>query len=121
MSLRNAVDLAVSEAGAGDITVLVKDDASTVDGARAATQAAIAEGAELIIGPLFANNVREAARIARGAGRPLIAFSTDSSVASHGVYLLSFLVESYVDRIIEFAGSARQEIDRRAGSRERLR
>ena len=103
VSLRNAVDLAVSETGANDITVLVKDDMSTPDGARAATQAAIGEGAELIIGPLFANGVREAGRVARAAGRPVIAFSTDSSVASRGVYLLSFLVESYVDRIIEFA------------------
>ncbi len=103
VSLRNAVDLAVSETGANDITVLVKDDMSTPDGARAATQAALGEGAELIIGPLFANGVREAGRAARAAGRPVIAFSTDSSVASRGVYLLSFLVESYVDRIIEFA------------------
>ena len=104
VSLRNAVDLAVSEAGASDVTVLVKDDTGSVDGARAATQAAISEGAELILGPLFANSVREAGRIARNAGRPVIAFSTDSSVASHGVYLLSFLVESYVDRVVEFAG-----------------
>ena len=35
----------------------------------------------------------------------MIAFSTDASVASPGVYLLSFLVESYVDRIAEFAAS----------------
>ncbi|MDE2363018.1 MAG: penicillin-binding protein activator [Hyphomicrobiales bacterium] len=105
VSLRNAVDLAVSETGANDITVLVKDDMSTADGARAAAQAAVAEGADLIIGPLFASGVREAGRIARTAGKPVIAFSTDSSVASHGVYLLSFLVESYVDRIVDFASS----------------
>lgn len=104
-SLRNAVELAISEAGANDITVLVKDDLGTTEGAKIATQSAVGEGAELIIGPLFANNVREAGRVARGANRPLIAFSTDSSVASHGVYLLSFLVESYVDRIVEFAAS----------------
>ncbi|MFV0280450.1 MAG: penicillin-binding protein activator [Rhodoblastus sp.] len=102
-SLRNAVDLAVSEAGANDITVLVKDDRGSVDGSRAATQAAINEGAELILGPLFANNVRETGRIAKAAGRPVIAFSTDASVASNGVYLLSFLVESYADRIVDFA------------------
>ena len=102
-SLRNAVELAITETGANDITVLVKDDAGTTAGAAAATQAAIGEGAELILGPLFAANVREAGRIARGAGRPVIAFSTDASVASRGIYLLSFLVESYVDRIVEFA------------------
>lgn len=102
-SLRNAVDLAVAETGANDITVLVKDDRGTADGARDAAQAAIGEGAELILGPLFASGVREAGRVARAANRPLIAFSTDASVASRGVFLLSFLVESYVDRIVEFA------------------
>lgn len=102
-SLRNAVDMAVTETGPGDITVLVKDDHGTADGARAAAQAAVSEGAELILGPLFASSVREVGRVAKAANRPAIAFSTDASVASRGVYLLSFLVESYVDRIVEFA------------------
>lgn len=104
-SLRNAVELAVAETGANDITVLVKDDLSTPDGARAATQAALSEGAEMIIGPLFASGVKEAGRVARAAGKPVIAFSTDASAAARGVYLLSFMVESYVDRIVEYAAS----------------
>ena len=35
----------------------------------------------------------------------MIAFSTDVSVAMPGVYLLSFLIEGYVDRIIQYAAS----------------
>ena len=35
-----------------------------------------------------------------------IAFSTDANVASRGVYLLSFLPESDVARIVQYAGSA---------------
>ncbi|MEA2856166.1 MAG: hypothetical protein QOH98_487 [Methylobacteriaceae bacterium] len=104
-SLRNAAELAVIESGANDITVLVKDDRSTPDGARTAAQAALGEGAEILIGPLFAPDVRETGRVARGAGKPVIAFSTDTSTATRGVYLLSFLVESYVDRIVDFAAS----------------
>jgi ABC-type branched-subunit amino acid transport system substrate-binding protein len=104
-SLRNAAELAISEAGGNDITVIVEDDQSTPDGTRAATQAALNDGADLIVGPLYASNVREAGRLARSAGKPVIAFSTDTSVASRGVYLLSFLVESYVTRIVDFAAS----------------
>lgn len=104
-SLRNAAELAVVDSGGNDLTILVKDDQSTPDGARAAAEAAIAEGAEAIIGPLFANNVREVARVARNAGKPVIGFSTDTSVAARDVYLLSFLVETYVDRIVDFASS----------------
>jgi branched-chain amino acid transport system substrate-binding protein len=103
LSLRNAAELALSAFDSAEVTVLVKDDQSSPAGARAAAQAAIAEGAELIAGPLFAANVREVGAVARAAGKPVIAFSTDASVAGRGVYLLSFLVESYVDRIVDYA------------------
>ncbi|HEX4768475.1 MAG TPA: penicillin-binding protein activator [Lichenihabitans sp.] len=104
-SLRNAAELAYTEAGANDLTILVKDDRSTPDGAREATQAAIGQGAELVLGPVFAADVREAARVARAADKPVIGFSTDTGSASRGVYLLSFLIENYVDRIVDYASS----------------
>ena len=105
VAMRNAAELALTEAGGNDLTLLVKDDHSTPDGAATATQEALTSGADLIIGPLFAPSVREAGRVAHGANKPVIAFSTDASAAGHGVYLLSFLAESYVDRIVDFAAS----------------
>ncbi|WP_158811142.1 penicillin-binding protein activator [Beijerinckia sp. L45] len=104
-SMRNAANLALSESGSTDLTILVKDDHSDPDGARNAAQAALGDGAELFIGPLFAPDVREAGKVARGAGKPMIAFSTDTSTASRGSYLLSFLIESYVDRIVDYAAA----------------
>ncbi len=104
-SLRNAADLAFAESGGNDLTILVKDDHSSPDGARDAAQSALSDGAELVIGPLFAPDVREVARLTQAAGKPMIAFSTDASTAAHGSYLLSFLIESYVDRIIDYAAS----------------
>jgi hypothetical protein len=103
-AMRNAAELALAEMGGGEtMSLIVKDDLSSLEGARQATQSALAEGAELIIGPLFAPNVREAGRIARSAGKPVIGLSTDTSVAGRGVYLLSFLIETYVDRVIDHA------------------
>ena len=87
-SLRNAADLAYADSGANDVTLLVKDDHSNPDGARAAAEQAMGDGAELVIGPLFAPDVREVSRVVRGAGKPMIAFSTDTSTAAHGSYLL---------------------------------
>ncbi len=104
-SLRKAAELAYADSGGNSLTILVKDDHSSPDAARAAAEAAMGDGAELVIGPLFAPDVREVSRVVRAAGKPMIAFSTDTSAASHGTYLLSFLVESYVDRIIDFAAS----------------
>lgn len=105
MSLRNAAEMALTEAGSNDLTLIVKDDHSSPEGARVAAQEALAEGADLIIGPLFAPSVREVGRVAHGADKSVIAFSTDASTGGHGVYLLSFLVESYVNRIVDFAAS----------------
>lgn len=102
-SLRNAAQLAYADSGSNDVSILVRDDHSTPTGAAAAAQAAVNEGAEIILGPVFAAGVKEASRVARGAGRPVIAFSTDSSAAARGAYLLSFLVENYVERIIDFS------------------
>ncbi|HEY8381364.1 MAG TPA: penicillin-binding protein activator [Microvirga sp.] len=104
-SLRNAADLALAEFQNPDVTILVKDDRGTPEGARDAAAQAVAEGAELILGPLFAGSVQAAGQVARQSGRPVIAFSTDVSIATRGVYLLSFLPQAEVDRIVDFAAA----------------
>ncbi len=104
-SMRNAAEMALGEMQGAGITVLVKDDRGTPEGAQAAAQQALAEGAELIVGPLFAGSVQAAGQVARGAGKPVIGFSTDASVAARGVYLLSFMVQEEVDRIVSFAAT----------------
>ena len=105
VSMRNAAQLAVDDFGGPYITLMIQDDHSSSDGAAQAAQSELSAGAQLILGPVFANDVRAAAPAAKSAGRPMIAFSTDVSVAMPGVYLLSFLIEGYVDRIIQYAAS----------------
>ena len=63
------------------------------------------EGAELILGPLFAQAVSIVGQMARSRNIPIIAFSTDANVATRGVYLLSFLPETDVARIVQYAAS----------------
>ena len=102
-SMKNAAEMALADFKEPNVQLLVKDDGGTPQGAQAGAQQAIAEGAELIIGPLFAQSVSAVGQVARPRNIPVIAFSTDASVAARGVYLLSFLPESDVKRIIEFA------------------
>lgn len=104
-SLKNAAEMALAEFPGADLTVLVKDDRGTPEGARAAAQEALGEGAELIIGPLFAPSVQAAGQVARSANRPVMAFSSDTNVASRGIYLLSFPPENDVNRVIAYASS----------------
>jgi len=102
LSMKNAAEMALAEFKNPNIQLLVKDDAGNPQNAQAAAQQAIGEGAEIIIGPLFAQAVSAVGVVARQRNIPVIAFSTDASVASRGVYLLSFLPETDVRRIVEY-------------------
>jgi branched-chain amino acid transport system substrate-binding protein len=102
-SMKNAAEMALAEFNSPNIQLLVKDDGGSAQGAQQAAGEVLGEGAELIVGPLFAHSVGVVGQAARARNVPVIAFSTDANVASRGVYLLSFLPESDVDRIVDFA------------------
>jgi len=107
--MKNAAEMALAEFQNPNIQLLVKDDAGTAAGAQQGAQQALDEGAEIMLGPLFALSVPAAAQLTRARNVPMIAFSTDSSVAGRGVYLLSFLPESQVNRIVSYtAGTGKQ-------------
>src|SRR6202023_1772272 len=103
-AMRNAAEMALAEFNGASVQLLPKDDGGTAQGGQQAAQQAIDEGAEILLGPLFAQSVSGAGQVARGRV-PIIAFSTDTNVAAPGVYLLSFLPESDVDRIVTYAVS----------------
>ncbi|MBR1149771.1 penicillin-binding protein activator [Bradyrhizobium sp. JYMT SZCCT0428] len=102
-SMKNAAEMALAEFQNPNIQLLIKDDGGSPQGASQATQQALGEGAEIILGPLFAQSVSAVAQQTRAKGVSVIAFSTDSSVAGRGVYLLSFLPESDVNRIVDYS------------------
>ena len=102
-SMKNAAEMALAEFQNPNVQLLIKDDGGSPQGASQGTQQALAEGAEIILGPLFAVSVPSTAQLTRTRGVSVIAFSTDSSIAGRGVYLLSFLPESDVNRIIDYA------------------
>ena len=102
-SMKNAAEMALAEFQNPNIQLLIKDDGATPQGAQQVTQQALEEGSEIILGPLFAGSVPATAQLTRTRGISVIAFSTDSSVAGRGVYLLSFLPESDVNRIVDYS------------------
>jgi branched-chain amino acid transport system substrate-binding protein len=103
VDLRNAARLALSEFREPDLAVTVYDTRGTPAGASAAAAAAVAAGAELIVGPLFAGSVQAAGEVARPANVPILAFSTDATVARSGVYLMGFLPQPEVERVVDYA------------------
>src|SRR6201991_4556081 len=54
---------------------------------------------------MFASSVAQAAPAARNAQIPMVAFSTDRSVAGNGVYVMGILPQIQVDRVVRYAGT----------------
>ena len=102
-ALKKAGELALFDRDNPNLQLLVKDDKGTPEGAVAAANDAIKDGASLILGPLFAKSVAAVAPIARQANVPVVAFSNDRQVAGRGVYLLSFQPGTEIARVVSYA------------------
>jgi len=99
-SLANATQLAQLDSGTQAIRITSYD---TATGATAAAERAIADGNQLILGPLLGEDVRAVAPIARRANVPVLSFSNDSSVAGNGVFLMGYSPTQSVARVVEYA------------------
>lgn len=106
-AMLNAAELAVFDLGDRQFELLPYDTAGTPEGAAAAAQMALADGVTLFLGPLLATSVRAAAPIAGASGIPVIALSSDRTVAGPGVYVLGFTPDAEVRRVIGFAANNR--------------
>jgi ABC-type branched-subunit amino acid transport system substrate-binding protein len=104
-SLLHSAQMAMFDMGARSMVLLPRDTGTTPEQAVAAANDAIDKGAELILGPLLANDVKAIAPVAKARSVPIVAFSTDRSVAGDGVFLLSFLPQQEVSRIVSYAAS----------------
>ena len=102
-ALLNAAQMALFDVGGQNLVLWPKDTEGTPEGAARAVEAALQDGVELILGPLFSGSVRAAAESARERGVNVVAFSNDRSVAGDGVFLMGFMPEQQVDRVVDFA------------------
>ncbi|MFK5980207.1 MAG: penicillin-binding protein activator [Rhizobiaceae bacterium] len=103
--IRNGALLAMSDFGNDVLQLVIKDTRGQAAPAQSAAGEAAREGTSAIIGPLFSGNVSAASGISQPADMAMFAFSTDTSVARRGVYLLSFTPQGDVRRMITFAAS----------------
>ncbi len=96
-----AAQLALPAGGAPTLTV--KDTGGTAEGAAAAAQSAIAEGAGMILGPLTSTETAAVAPAATQAGVPVLAFTNAGSVAQPGVWTLGITPAQQVRRMVAAA------------------
>ncbi|HEX3429981.1 MAG TPA: penicillin-binding protein activator [Rhizomicrobium sp.] len=103
--LLNAAELALFDSQNRNLVLISADEGSGGGDAVAGARSLLANGAEVIIGPLFSQSVTAIAPMTRDRAVPVISFSTDRGVAGDGVYLLSFQPENEVTRIVRYAAS----------------
>jgi branched-chain amino acid transport system substrate-binding protein len=104
-SMMKAAELAMFDAGNRNILLMTADEGNGGANAANAVQQLLAQGAEVIVGPLFGPSVSAVAPIARDRAVPVLAFSTEKNVAGNGAYLLSFLPQNEVNRVVSYAAA----------------
>jgi branched-chain amino acid transport system substrate-binding protein len=100
-AMQNAAQMAVFDTGT-QVQLLPRDTGDSAASAAAAAQAVIAQGANIIIGPVQSPLVAAVAQQARSAGINVVAFSTDANQAGGNVFLLNFLPQASVDRVVGY-------------------
>jgi hypothetical protein len=101
--LYNGAQMALFDANAENLIISLHDTKGTPLGALEAAKAAIAANADIIIGPLFGSSVTAIQPVLAGRNVPGFAFSNDASTATDGLWLLGFLPEQNIDRIVSEA------------------
>jgi outer membrane PBP1 activator LpoA protein len=101
----NAAQLAVFDLNADNFALIPKDTTGTADGARNAAQAALAEDVQLILGPVFATDAKAVTPVTLQSKTNVLSFSTDSSVATSGGFVMGFLPQTQITQVIDYAAS----------------
>jgi ABC-type branched-subunit amino acid transport system substrate-binding protein len=104
-AMLKAAELALYDSDNRDVVLMTADDSANPAEAASAANRLLNQGAEVIIGPLFAGSVKAVAPLAQDRGVPVLAFSTDRTVAGKGVYLLSFQPQNEVTRVVAYAAA----------------
>jgi ABC-type branched-subunit amino acid transport system substrate-binding protein len=102
-AMLDAAQMALFDLADEHLVLLPRDTEGTPEGAARAASATLADGAELILGPLLAGEVEAVKPLARDARISIVAFSTAEQLAGEGTFLLSFPPRQAVERVVAFA------------------
>lgn len=101
--LADAAQMALFDFAVPKFELRIYDSGGNAQAARNAAVRARAEGARLVLGPLFSDAVAGTSSVSRPAGIPVFAFSNDRLIAGDGVYAAGFSPEAQIDRVVAFA------------------
>ncbi|MGH1578492.1 penicillin-binding protein activator [Planktotalea sp.] len=102
-SLENAARLAMADLTNVKIDLRVYDTAGSTDKAASLAQKAVADGAQIILGPLFADAANAAGVAVSEQNINILSFSNNTSIAGGNVFVLGPTFENTAERLMSFA------------------
>lgn len=109
-SLENAARLAIADLNGARIDLRVYDTAGNEAQTATVTGQALADGAKIILGPLYGGNANVAGHTAASAGVNVLAFTNNASLAGGNVFVLG---QTFDDTARRLAGYAARQGKRR--------
>lgn len=104
-SLENAARLAMRDLNGVQVDLRVYPTAGDAALAGANATKAVEEGAEIIIGPVFAGAANAAGTAVAGRGVSVLSFSNNSAIAGGNLFVLGPTFQSTADRMASYAAS----------------
>lgn len=106
-NLENAARLAAADLQGAQVEIGVYPTGGTGGGAQAAAQRAIGEGAQILLGPLFAEAANGASIAAASSNLCVLAFSNNTTVAqnSPNLFILGNTFDNVARRLTSYAAS----------------
>src|SRR5882724_1377684 len=89
-SMKNAAEMALAEFQNPNLQLLIKDDGGNPQGAQQGAQQALDEGAEIILGPLFAASVPATALVPENAYGNVVEAAFKQAVGRRGGRIVAF-------------------------------
>ena len=102
-SLQNAARLAIADLGNTNIDLRVYNTAGQPAQAQAMAQKAVAEGAQIILGPVFAQEANAAGVAVAGQGINVLSFSNNTDIAGNNVFVLGPTFLNSARRLASYA------------------
>jgi len=107
-SLENAARMAIADLGGVRIDLRVYSTSGQAASASQLAQRAVAEGAQVILGPVFAQEANAVGVAVAPQGINVLSFSNNTDIAGGNVFVLGPTFDNTARRLVRYAGSQGQ-------------
>jgi len=103
LNLTQAAEMAAADLQGASVDLRVYNTGTDPQGAASAAQNAVADGAAVILGPVYAESANAAGRAVASSGVNVLAFSNVTDIAGGNVFVLGQTFPNTADRLVRHA------------------